>query len=121
MPTYLKLIQLQQQIEAALKQFENPSKLSRTEIGDIKFHVSLFLCCILTSSSIPKINKILTVDFENIDLELINKYINITLKIYKDLGGNNAIAKGKEFVNSILQAIKDEISSQNSNNQGFKL
>lgn len=103
---YLKAIQLHLVVESALKTFASPT-LSRTHIGDIKFHVSMYLFCRLLKKQKATKSDLETLDLTLLTPELINESIETVYLIYDALGGNNAIAKGKEFVQEVLEQLRD--------------
>ncbi len=110
MEMYYKGIVIQKEVEKSLKNF-NP-KLTRAEIGDIKFHVAMGVTMLLTSKI-----RISAKDIENIDLilmneELIDMVINDVYDIYQILGGTNAVAKGTDFVIEVTDEMKKRIEEK---------
>ncbi len=105
---YYKGILIQKEVERLLKDFNDP-KLSRAEIGDIKFHVSMYVTCILCNKLQPKSVDIGNIDISNMTEELINNAISNVQIYYDAMGGNNLVAKGNEFVFEVLEHIKSEL------------
>lgn len=105
---YYKLINIHLSVENMLKNFSNP-KLGRNQIGDIKFHVTLYLICRLTNKLKPKAMEISEIDLSNVTNILIEEAIENTFIVYDSMGGNNSVAKGKEFVQEVLEQVKNNL------------
>ncbi len=105
---YYKAIALYQIIEAGIKNFRDP-KLSRAQIGDIRFHV-----CMYASARIIGKMRPLSKDIANINLGLFSESIikesiqNVYL-VYDMMGGNDSVAKGKEFVTEVLEQLSQNL------------
>lgn len=106
---YYKAIHIQQTVEIALKGHSIP-KLTRPQIGDIRFHVSMYLVCRLTNKLKPKAQEIANINFELMTPELITEAIDNTFIVYDAMGGNDGVAKGKEFVQEVLGQVKDNLN-----------
>jgi hypothetical protein len=106
---YHKGIIIQKEVEKALLNFTNP-KLSRAIIGDIKFHVAMFVTCVLTNKIKPNADEIANIDVSELNDELINTAIEDVYIIYDAMGGTNAIAKGTEFVKETLEQIQNRLN-----------
>src|SRR5690606_15746404 len=102
---------IQQSVEIALKSHTGP-KLTRPQIGDIKFHVSMYLVCRLTNKLKPRAQEIADIRFEFMIPELITEAIDNTFVVYDGMGGNNGVAKGKEFVQEVLGQVKDNLTER---------
>lgn len=105
---YYKVIHIHQTIEAALKTHNSP-KLTRPQIGDIKFHVTMYLVCRLTNKLKPKAQEIADIKIEEMTSDLITEAIDNSYIVYDAMGGNNGVAKGKEFVQEVLGQLKDNL------------
>lgn len=105
---YYKLIQIHQTVEIALKNHKSP-KLTRPQIGDIKFHVTMYLVCRLTNKLKPKAQEIADINLEEMTDELIIESIDNSFIVYDAMGGNNGVAKGKEFVQEVLGQLEDNL------------
>jgi hypothetical protein len=105
---YYKLINIHLSVENILKNFSNP-KLGRNQIGDVKFHVTLYFICRLTNKLKPKAKDIAEIDLSKITNELIEEAIENTYIVYDSMGGNNSVAKGKEFVLEVLEQVKNNL------------
>jgi hypothetical protein len=108
---YYKAIHIQQTIETALKNHSSP-KLTRPQIGDIKFHISMYLVCRLTNKLKPKAHEIADIKVEDLTTLLITESIDNTFVVYDAMGGNNGVAKGKEFVQEVLGQVKDNLTER---------
>lgn len=101
---YYKAILIQKKVEDCLRSFENP-KLTRTQIGDIKFHISMYLTCLVTQKKQPNNTAIADIDVNKISSKEIEQSISIVYKFYDELGGTNVVAKGPELVHRIKEQI----------------
>jgi len=105
---YYKGIKIQKEVERVLVNFNNP-KLSRAIIGDIKFHISMFVTCLLTNKIKPTAKEIAEIDISALNDELIITAIEEVYVIYDAMGGTNAVAKGTEFVSETLEQIQHRL------------
>lgn len=105
---YHKGILLQKKVEILLKEFNNP-KLTRPQIGDIKFHVSMYVSSILCKKLHPNSVEIGKIDVSEMTNEIVNKCIENTFIVYDAMGGTNSVAKGNEFVKEVLEQIENDI------------
>lgn len=105
---YYKLINIHLSVENILKNFSNP-KLGRNQIGDVKFHVTLYFICRLTNKLKPKAKEIAEIDLSKVTNILIEEAIENTYIVYDSMGGNNSVAKGKEFVQEVLEQVKNNL------------
>ena len=105
---YYKGILVQKKVEELLKEFNSP-KLSRAQIGDIKFHVSMYVTCILCEKLNPSSEKIGEIDISKMTDTIINNAIGNVQILYDAMGGNNSVAKGNEFVKEVLEQVDEDI------------
>lgn len=112
---YYKLIYINQKVENQLAIHDNP-KLNRMQKGDIKFHVLMYVACILTNHLTPNANKVNEIQLENLTDAILKNAVENTLVVYDAMGGNNGVAKGKDFVNELSEIIKSELQQNNDNN-----
>lgn len=103
---YLKSIQIQKITEAALKGWQQP-QFTRSQIGDIKFHVTMYITCRVCGNKKPSDREISTIDTSAIDQSVINEAIENVYIIYDLMGGNDSVAKGREFVKETLNIISE--------------
>jgi hypothetical protein len=106
---YHKSILIQQAMEKALKDFSNP-KLSRSQIGDIKFHVSMYALGRVLKTLKPHANDIATLDISLLSDEIKKESIELVYILYDTMGGNNSVAKGKEFVSEVLEQLESKLN-----------
>lgn len=106
---YYKGIIIQKEVEKILVNYDNP-KLSRAVIGDIKFHVAMFVTCLLTDNIKPTPTQIADIDISKLNDDLIKIAIEDIYVIYDSMGGNNAVAKGTEFVSETLEQIQNRLT-----------
>jgi hypothetical protein len=110
---YLKGIQVQRIVEEALKSWRSPA-LSRNQIGDIKFHVAMYITCRICKNKKPRATEISMIDPSSIDKSVIEEAIENVYIIYDAMGGDNSVAKGREFVKETLAIIDENINRLDS-------
>ncbi len=106
---YYKGILIQEKVDKNLKLFDAPA-LSRAHIGDIKFHVSMYVTCILCNKIKPSSTDIGLINITNLTDDNLNRAIENTYLVYDIMGGTNSVAKGKEFVSEVLGQVKEHLS-----------
>jgi len=105
---YHKGILIQKKVESALKDFNSP-KLSRPQIGDIKFHITMYVGCLLTSKIKPSAEDIGNIDISLMTDDMVKKAIENTFIVYDAMGGTNSVAKGNEFVKEVLEQVSNDL------------
>ena len=105
---YHKSILIQQNVEKALKEYNNP-KLSRIQIGDIKFHVSMYATGKLSKKLRPGASDIANINITLLTDEIKKEAIEHVYVVYDAMGGNNSVAKGKEFVVEVLEQLQSNL------------
>lgn len=109
---YYKLIFIQQKVDEQLSLYDSP-KLNRSQKGDIKFHVLMYVVLTLTNHISPNAEKIKEINLDELSSEILNKAVENTLVVYEAMGGTNGVAKGKEFVSELLDVINSEEINKN--------
>ena len=104
---YWICVKIQKKVEDNLK--SSNYSFTTTQIGDIKFHVSLYLVSVITQKLQPSPKDISDIDIELINEGQIRKAIDDVYVLYDTLGGTNAVAKGKELVNELKELMKDNL------------
>jgi hypothetical protein len=102
---YLKCILILKLVEDTLK--NSTYNFSTTQIGDIKFHVTLYLVCRITKKAKPSHEEIVSINVDAIPKDDINTSIDDVFVLYDSLGGTNAVAKGKEMINELKKLISE--------------
>ena len=69
----------------------------------------MYLVCRLTNKLKPKAQEIADMNLEEMTEELIIESIDNSYIVYDAMGGNNGVAKGKEFVQEVLGQLKDNL------------
>ena len=69
---YHKSVAIHEKVEKSLKIFNNP-KLTRIQIGDIKFHVSMYVAAIIVNKIKPNTKEIAAIDLTALAEPLINR------------------------------------------------
>lgn len=110
---YFKAIELHQAIEQALKRYI--PKLSRMQIGDIRFHVTMYACARAVGKDKPNADDIARLDLATITEEVKNEAIQHVSLVYELMGGNNSVAKGKEFVQEVIDELQGNLKKQKAN------
>lgn len=105
---YYKTIAIHETIEKSIKRFNNP-RLTRVQIGDIKFHVSMYVAGRMINKLRPSTRDIAGIDVKNLTESLINEAIEHVFLVYDMMGGNNSVAKGKEFVKEVLEQLHNNL------------
>lgn len=105
---YHKGIIVQKKVEILLKEFNNP-KLNRSQIGDIKFHVAMYVSSILCGKLSPSSTEIGNIDISNVTEKVVKKSIENTFIVYDAMGGSNSVAKGNEFVKEVIEQIESDL------------
>lgn len=104
---YYKCIQILKLVEHSLR--NSTYNFSITQIGDIKFHVSHYLTCLITNKEKPRPDEIIGIDIDSISPITISRAIDEVFVLYDSLGGTNAVAKGKEMVTELKNLISENI------------
>lgn len=113
---YHKGILIQKKVEDSLKKFDKPN-LSRPQIGDIKFHVSMYVTLLLCAKINPNSEEIGNIDVTFITDEIVDKAIENTYIVYDVMGGTNSVAKGNEFVKEVLEQVGNDIKEESTKAQ----
>ena len=108
---YVNVIRMQKLVESKMK--SNSFSFSTSQIGDIKYHVSMYLTCLVLNKKKPSAIDISKIDTLNISDEKCIEAIEEVNVLYDSLGGTNAIAKGKELVNELKELITEKIKAGN--------
>lgn len=101
--TYFIIATWGRAVEEHLKQIK---KYEAAESSDIKFYVLYYAACVKIKSLYPsnkKIEDIASADFLESDIDLA---IDACYDIYKELGGNDKVAKGSEYLGKIKEKLK---------------
>jgi hypothetical protein len=105
---YAKGVLLQKQVEKTLKSYT--PELTTSEIGDLKFHVSMFIVADTLKKLTYSPNDIKSLDLALISTEKINQAIVIVKELYDSLGGTNKVAKSQDFVTAIFGKLGEIIA-----------
>jgi hypothetical protein len=105
---YYKTVAIHETIENTIKRFNNP-KLSRAQIGDIKFHVSMYAAARIVNKLKSNTKDIALIDLTALTEALINEAIEHVFLVYDIMGGNNSVAKGREFVKEVLEQLQQNL------------
>jgi len=105
---YAKGVLLQKKVEAALKSYQ--PELTTSEIGDLKFHVSMFLVADTLKKLTYSPNEIKNIDIPSITSEKISSAITTIKELYDTLGGTNKVAKSQDLVTAIFGKLGELIA-----------
>ena len=106
---YHKGIIIQKEVERVLISYDSP-KLSRAIIGDIKFHIAMFVTCLLTNNAKPTPDEIASIDISKLNDDIVKVAVEDVYIIYDAMGGTNAVAKGTEFVSETIEQIENRLN-----------
>lgn len=95
-------------IEIALKEGK---KYDATEITDIKFYVLYAVTSLLVNNIYPGSHEVAKLDIQLATTKLINEAIVLVFDLYKDLGGNERIAKGPSLTEALKEKLRTMIES----------
>lgn len=99
---------LGKRVEACLKQ---KSQYNSSEIADIKFYVLYATCAQLTSSIYPSHRSVSDLNEAQIDEKLIQSTAVFVYDLYKELGGNDKVAKGPNLSEKLKEKLRGIIGS----------
>lgn len=105
---YYKAVLIHKIVESQLKEFDSP-KLSRPQIGDIKFHVSMYLTCIMCDKLKPSTEDIAALNPGQVIVQTVLDAIEVVYIVYDAMGGSNSVAKGTEFVSEVFELLKERL------------
>ncbi len=105
---YARGVQIQKRVETVLK--NGTPELTTSAIGDLKFHVSMFI----VADSLKKLtyapNDIKNIDLAAITDEQVAQAITIVKEIYDSQGSTNKVAKSQDFVTAIFGKLGEIIA-----------
>ena len=108
---YSNCIKIQKETEARLK--ESSNSFTTSQLGDMKYHVALYVTCLALLKEKPEPKDIESIDVSSISDDKWNTAIDDVNVLYDSLGGTNNVAKGKELINELKTLIKEKITVAN--------
>ena len=66
----------------------------------------------LTNKIKPRAQEIANINLEDLTDEIITEAIENTFIIYDSMGGNDSIAKGKEFVKELVEQLQENLDDE---------
>lgn len=105
---YAEGVILQKQVEKVLKSYS--PELTTSEIGDLKFHVSMYIVADTLKKLTYSPNEIKNIDITSISTEKIIQAITTVKELYDALGGTNKVAKSQDFVTAIFGKLGEIIA-----------
>lgn len=105
---YARGVTIQKLVEAELKTYT--PELSTSAIGDLKFHVAMFIIANALKKLTYAPNEIKNIDIASITSEKITQTIGTVKEIYDSLGSNNKVAKSQDFVTAIFGKLGEIIA-----------
>lgn len=106
---YYNLIYIQKEVDNYIRNQYEP-KLTKTQTGDIRFHVTMYLTAKLTNKLEPDSQEIADINLSLLTIDQMKEAVECTFIIYDTMGGNNAVAKGREFVEELLEQLKESLN-----------
>ncbi len=64
----------------------------------------------VTNKIKPNANVIAAVDIDSINPEIVEEAIENVNIVYDAMGGNDSVAKGKEFVSEVIEILSEKIN-----------
>lgn len=104
--TYFVVASWGREVELRLKVIK---KYETAENSDIKFYVLYYLSCVKVNSLYPSNNKIESLVTEDLPEANIDAAIDFCYDMYRELGGNDKIAKGTDYLDKIKEKLKGVI------------
>lgn len=72
--------------------------LSPRDKNNLLFYAVMCATKLLTNQSVPSVGHIAAVNLSTISKSLIDEAVEKVLKLYKDLGGSDQVAKGSQLL-----------------------
>lgn len=101
--TYFIVASWGRNVELRLKEIK---KYETAEISDIKFYVLYYISCLKVESLYPSNNKIDAMEEISLSQQEIDSTSDICYDIYRELGGNDKVAKGTQYLEKIKEKLK---------------
>jgi len=86
---------------------KNYPELTRKEVNNLKFHVAMFSTRYFLNKLDPLPADVAYLDIDSIGKDTIDKSFLETRKIFRSLGGDDKVSKGKEFLNSLKNRLSE--------------
>jgi len=102
---YLKVIQIIKAVERQLNLSVIKSKIERDHITNIKYYVAMVFAIKITSSKLDIEKNLSSIQNINIDPNILDESIDFVYNEYKNLGGNDQVAKGSKLLINLLEKI----------------
>jgi hypothetical protein len=106
---YSRGVLLQKRVETGLKNYT--PELTTSQIGDLKFHVSMFIVADALKKLTYTPNDIKNVDVSAITDGQIVQAVTTIKEIYDSQGSNNKVAKSQDFVTAIFGKLGEIIAA----------
>ncbi|MCC8360045.1 AIPR family protein [Salinimicrobium sediminilitoris] len=106
---YAKCVNIQKQTEHRLK--ASKSSFSTSQIGDMKYHVALYITCLALKKESPTPKEIEGLNLSEVSEDSWQTAIDDVNVLYDSLGGTNAVAKGKELITELKELIREKITA----------
>ena len=103
--TYFVVASWGREVELRLKVIK---KYETAENSDIKFYVLYYLSCVKVNSLYPSNNKIESLVMADLPEANIDAAIDVCYDMYRELGGNDKIAKGTDYLDKIKEKLRGE-------------
>ena len=104
---YFRCIDIMKEVESFLRSDE--VLISTKEINNVKFHVAMFATLSLLNNMDPVPQQIADISIDTVDTEILKESFNQVNTIYRDMGADDQVAKGKEFVENLIEQIHSSI------------
>ena len=98
-------------IELRLKETR---KYETSEISDIKFYVLYYVTCTTLNSLYPNSARFDSLEDNDLSITVIDSGADICYNLYRELGGNDKVAKGSLFLEKLKEKVQQAIELQQS-------
>lgn len=103
---YLQCVKIMKKVEEFLR---NTNIEYSGGINNIKFHLAMFATLLLLNTSEVKPDKIANLSVDGFDDELLEQCLQEVVTIYQQMGDNDQVAKGPEFVQKLVERLSQMI------------
>lgn len=106
---YLVCEKLIKKVEDYLK--SNSAELQSSVRNDIKFHMVMAVCQLLSKTTEPSPGSVASVDVDACDESVLDSVLNVVWPIYQELGETGQVAKGTAFPQRVIKAIAEKLAA----------
>ncbi len=102
-PMYLKAVRMMKRVEEQIRHQTDVLSLSCEDVNNVKFHVAMAVTTVLAGrTSDMRVSDIVNIDLNSLTDKFLNEHIAGIVKLYRELGGTDKVAKGPQLTRYIL-------------------